>query len=75
MTTLAALAESPLLLPPELRLRPEQFDLVCQANPNAVLKLSASGQLISTAPTGGDTSARNSALIDALEAYARRTGS
>ena len=29
---------------------------------------------ISTTPTGGDTSARNSALIYALEAYARRTG-
>jgi len=74
MTTLAAPAEAPLLLPPELRLSPEQFALVCQANPNAVLELSASGQLISMTPTGGDTSARNSALIYALEAYARRTG-
>jgi Uma2 family endonuclease len=74
MTTLAAPAEVPLLLPPELRLSPEQFALVCQANPNAVLELNASGELISMTPTGGDTSARNSALIYALEAYARRTG-
>jgi Uma2 family endonuclease len=74
MTTLAAPAEVPLLLPPELRLSPEQFALVCQANPNAVLELNASGELISMPLTSGDTSARNSALIYALEAYARRTG-
>jgi hypothetical protein len=50
MTTLAAPAEAPLLLPPELRLSPEQFALVCQANPNAVLELDASGQLIHMTP-------------------------
>ena len=74
MTTLATPAHNPLLLPPELRLSPEQFALVCQANPDAVLELSASGHLISMTPTGGDTSARNSALIFALQAYARRSG-
>ena len=42
MTTLATPAHHPLLLPPELRLSPEQFALVCQANPDAVLELSAS---------------------------------
>ena len=47
---------------------------MCQANPNAVLELSASGHLISMTPTGGDTSARNSALIFALQAYARSSG-
>ena len=73
MTTLAAPAEAPLLLPPELRLRPEQFALVCQANPNAVLELSASGQLISMTPTGGDTGSRNAALLFALQSYARHT--
>jgi Uma2 family endonuclease len=72
--TLATPTEVPLLLPPELRLSPEQFALVCQANPNAVLELSASGHLISMTPTGGDTSARNSALIFALQAYARSSG-
>ena len=74
MTTLATTAPPPLQLPPELRLSPEQFALVCQANPDAVLELSASGHLISMTPTGGDTSARNSALIFALQAYARRSG-
>lgn len=74
MTTLAAPVPPPLLLPAELRLTPEQFALVCQANPDAVLELSASGQLISMTPTGGDTSARNSALVFALQSYAKRTG-
>jgi Uma2 family endonuclease len=73
MTTLAAPAEAPLLLPPELRLSPEQFALVCQANPNAVLELSASGQLISMTPTGGDTGSRNAILLFALQSYARQT--
>lgn len=36
---------------------------VCQANPNAVLELDASGQLIQMTPTGGETSARNSTLL------------
>ncbi len=43
MTTLATPIGSPLVLPPELRLSPEQFALVCQANPDAVLELSANG--------------------------------
>ena len=73
MTTLAAPAEAPLLLPPELRLSPEQFALVCQANPNAVLELSASGEVISMTPTGGDTGSRNAILLFALQSYARQT--
>ena len=73
MTTLATPAETPLLLPPELRLSPEQFALVCQANPDAVLELSASGQLISMTPTGGDTGSRNTSLLFALQSYARQT--
>ena len=73
MTTLAAPALAPLLLPTELRLTPEQFALVCQANPDAVLELTASGQLISMTPTGGDTGSRNTALLFALQCYARQT--
>ena len=73
MTTLAAPAPAPLLLPTELRLTPEQFALVCKANPDAVLELSASGQLISLTPTGGDTGSRNTALLFALQSYARQT--
>jgi len=65
---------TPLVLHPELRLSPEQFALVCEANPDADLELSAGGHLISMTPTGGDTSARNTALLYALQHYARSQG-
>ena len=65
---------SPLLLPPDLRLTPEQFELVCQANPEAVLELTADGQLIVMTPTGGDTGARNSLLITRLQIWALGQG-
>ena len=61
-------------LPLDLRLTPEQFALVCQANPGAVLELAADGQLIAMAPTGGDTSRRNSRLLTALQNWATRQG-
>ena len=51
-----------LQLPFELRLTPEQFALVCRANPEAVLELAADGQLIAMTPTGGETGQRNLAL-------------
>ncbi|MEB3304204.1 MAG: Uma2 family endonuclease, partial [Cyanobacteriota bacterium] len=47
-----ALVPTPLLLPPDLRLTPEQFEQVCQANPEAVLELAADGTLIAMTPTG-----------------------
>ena len=47
----------PLRLPWDLRLTPEQFERVCQANPEAVLELSADGHLIVMTPTGGETGA------------------
>jgi Uma2 family endonuclease len=64
----------PLLLPPDLRLSPEQFARVCEANPEAVLELAADGQLIAMTPTGGDTSARNSLLITRLQIWALAQG-
>jgi Uma2 family endonuclease len=67
-------ALEPLALPWDLRLSPEQFELVCQANPDAVLELSADGQLIAMTPTGSETGARNSALIVLLGMALRRTG-
>jgi Uma2 family endonuclease len=54
---------APLLLPSNLRLTPEQFEQVCQANPQAVLELTADGQLIVMTPTGGETGSRNSRLL------------
>ena len=73
-TPATARSNTPLVLHPELRLSPEQFALVCEANPDAVLELSAGGHLISMTPTGGDTSARNAALLYALQHYARSQG-
>ena len=64
----------PLLLPPGLRLSPEQFALVCEANPEAVLELAADGQLIAMTPTGGDTSARNNLLSARLQVWALSQG-
>jgi Uma2 family endonuclease len=64
----------PLLLPPELRLSPEQFALVCAANPEAVLELAANGQVITMPPTGGDTGARNLSLAYQLAHWARSHG-
>ncbi len=63
-----------LLLPPELRLTPEQFALVCEANPEAVLELAADGQLITMTPTGGSTGRRNTRLSFQLEHWARTQG-
>ena len=57
------LEPAPLLLPWDLRLTPEQFERVCQANPEAVLELAADGAVIAMTPTGGETSSRNSRLL------------
>jgi Uma2 family endonuclease len=54
---------SPLHLPWDLQLTPEQFERVCQANPEAVLELAADGTLIVMTPTGGETGQRNSRLL------------
>jgi Uma2 family endonuclease len=66
------MALAPLLLPPDLRLTPEQFWWVCQANPEAVLELTADGTLISMTPTGGETGSTNGELLFQLRAFCRR---
>ena len=53
----------PVQLAQQLRLSPEQFELLCKANPDAVLELSAAGHLITMTPAGSETSARNSTLV------------
>jgi Uma2 family endonuclease len=50
-------------LPWDLRLTPEQFERVCQANPESLLELAADGALIAMTPTGGETGSRNSLLL------------
>jgi Uma2 family endonuclease len=61
----------PLLLPWDLRLTPEQFALVCQANPEAVLELAADGSLIVMTPTGGETGSRNGEIGFQLRRFCR----
>jgi Uma2 family endonuclease len=56
----------PLLHSSSLRLTPDQFAELCQANPDAVLELAADGSLICMTPTGSETGARNGALSGLL---------
>jgi Uma2 family endonuclease len=65
---------APLLLPHDLRLSPEQFAQVCEANPDAVLELAADGQLITMTPTGGETGRRNTRLLTRLQSWADLSG-
>ncbi|MGB5241125.1 MAG: Uma2 family endonuclease, partial [Prochlorococcaceae cyanobacterium] len=67
-------ALQPLQLPWDLRLNADQFELVCQANPDAVLELSADGEVIAMTPTGSETGARNQALGALLWWAIRRSG-
>jgi Uma2 family endonuclease len=60
---LSGLEQEPLLLPWDLRLTPEQFERVCQANPESLLELAADGAVIAMTPTGGETGSRNSRLL------------
>ena len=66
------LEPAPLLLPWDVRLTPEQFERVCQANPDAVLELAADGTLIAMTPTGGETSSRNGQLLYQLQGFCRQ---
>ena len=63
-----------LLLPADLRLTPEQFALVCAANRDTVLELSADGRVITMPPTGSETGARSGELIFQLKLYAKSQG-
>ena len=74
LATVPADALAPLLLPERLRLTADQFEAVCHANPDAVLELDASGQLIHMTPTGSETGARNSALLILLGMAVRASG-
>ena len=56
----------PLLHSSSLRLTPDQFAELCQANPDAVLELAADGSLICMTPTGSETGGRNGALSGLL---------
>ena len=65
---------APLRFPPDLRLTPEQFTLVCAENREAVLELAADGRLITMTPTGSETGARHSRLVMRLLLWADQQG-
>ena len=65
---------APLRFPPDLRLTPEQFELVCAANREAVLELAADGLFMAMTPTGSETGARNSRLEMRLLLWADQQG-
>ena len=65
---------APLRLPPDLRLTPEQFALVCAENREAVLELAADGRVTVMTPTGSETSGRNSELLFQLQRFAKASG-
>jgi Uma2 family endonuclease len=58
-----------------LRLDTDQFELVCQANPDAVLELTAAGELIAMTPTGSETGARSNELSYPLKHLANASAS
>ena len=64
----------PMALTASLRLTPEQFAQVCDANPDAVLELAADGSLIPMTPTGSETGARNGELFFQIKTWARARG-
>lgn len=57
-----------------LHFTPEQFEALCQANPEAVLELAADGSLILMTPTGSETGGRNGSLMVALGLSLRSSG-
>ena len=73
LTTSPALA-TPLRLPADLRLTPDQFALVCAENRDSVLELTASGRVVVMTPTGGETGSRSGELFFQLKRFAQHQG-
>ncbi|PSN20150.1 Uma2 family endonuclease [filamentous cyanobacterium CCP5] len=63
-----------LSLPMTLRVTPEQFWQICQANPDARLELNANGEIEPMSPTGWQSSRRNASITARLDSWARETG-
>ena len=62
-----------LRFPADLRLTPDQFELICAENRDAVLELAADGRDMALTPTGNETGARNGELFFQLKMFAKRT--
>ena len=63
-----------LALPATLRVTPEQFWHICQANPDAILELTARGEIAPMSPTGWQSSQRNADITGQLRTWVRQTG-
>ena len=61
---------APLRFPPELRLPPEQFAVVCAENREAGLEPAADGRLVVMMPTESETGACNTRLAMRLLLWA-----
>jgi Uma2 family endonuclease len=57
-----------------LRVTPEQFEILCELNPDRSLELTKDGELEIMAPTGGESSRRESKLITRLTNWSEQTG-
>jgi Uma2 family endonuclease len=63
-----------LTLKPLLQLTPEQFYALCQANPDAKLERTATGELVVMSPTGGESGSRNRKLTQRLGNWSDQDG-
>jgi Uma2 family endonuclease len=57
-----------------LRVNHEEFEKLCQDNPNLRLELTKDGQLITMAPAGWESSKRNSKLNSRVDVWNERIG-
>lgn len=57
-----------------LRFAPEQFELVCAENREAVLELAADDHVVAITPTGSEIGSRNSELLFQLKHYTNDVG-
>jgi Uma2 family endonuclease len=57
-----------------LRVTPEQFEILCELNPDRSLELTKDGELEIMAPTGGESSRTESKLITRLTNWSEQTG-
>ena len=58
--------DTTLVLDPVIRLQPQQFQQLCEANPDMALELTAQGDLVIMAPIGGDGGYLEAGLIGRL---------
>ena len=64
----------PVLIPSILKVTQEQFEQLAIANEDVRLELTATGELITMPPTGGNTGKRNIDLEGQLWFWNRQTG-